>query len=255
MHANDTLRGRSKRLWRQCCLESPRGRARVERLRDAVVEAAAVVRHHLGSRIFWGGGKSVLRNPTNERNPPSQKRGLGFSWQNRAKHIRLCALHFKYNTRAHTYSVPEESDPAPKLWSPGHDALHLVQHHALVLQRRARVGLRQGARRMRGVKHGFGMRFTHEGRLTPKLERPNTRGRLEQVLGNWEESEQGGGFDGPHRCGRSSSARSHGSICSARLSAFSWPRHLRRPDPGVNGTKAKANRVPCSVTPNHRAVR
>ena len=59
-----------------------------------------------------------------------------------------------------------------------------------------------GGRRMRIVKHGFGMRFTHEGRLTPKLERPNTRGRLEQVLGNLEESEQGGGFDGPPRSSR-----------------------------------------------------
>ena len=41
------------------------------------------------------------------------------------------------------------------------------------------------------------MRFTHAGRLTPKLERPNTRGRLEQVLANRGESEEGGGFDGP----------------------------------------------------------
>ena len=36
----------------------------------------------------------------------------------------------------------------------------------------------------------FGMLFTHEGRSTPKLERPSTRGRLEQVLENWEESER-----------------------------------------------------------------
>ena len=37
---------------------------------------------------------------------------------------------------------------------------------------------------MRSVKHEFGMLFTHERRLTPELERPNNRGRLEQVLGN-----------------------------------------------------------------------
>ena len=46
---------------------------------------------------------------------------------------------------------------------------------------------------MRSVKHEFGMLFTHEGRLTPKLERPNNRGRLEQVLGNRGKSEEAGG--------------------------------------------------------------
>ena len=34
------------------------------------------------------------------------------------------------------------------------------------------------------------MLFTHEGRLTTGLERPNNRGRLEQVLGNRGESEE-----------------------------------------------------------------
>ena len=50
---------------------------------------------------------------------------------------------------------------------------------------------------MRGVKHDLGMLFTHKGRLTPNLDRPNTRGRPEQVLGDWEESEEGrGGLHG-----------------------------------------------------------
>ena len=47
------------------------------------------------------------------------------------------------------------------------------------------------------------MLFTHEGRLTPELERPSDRGRLEQVLGNWEESEEGRGLDGPSTVVRS----------------------------------------------------
>ena len=48
---------------------------------------------------------------------------------------------------------------------------------------------------MRGVKHEFGMLFTHERRLTPELERSNTRGRLAQAPENWEESarREGGG--------------------------------------------------------------
>ena len=45
---------------------------------------------------------------------------------------------------------------------------------------------------MRGVKHEFGMLFTHESRLTPELERSNTRGRLAQAPGNWEESARRG---------------------------------------------------------------
>ena len=36
-----------------------------------------------------------------------------------------------------------------------------------------------------------------KGGLTPKSERPNNRGGLEQVLANWEESEEEGGLDGP----------------------------------------------------------
>ena len=45
---------------------------------------------------------------------------------------------------------------------------------------------------MRSVNHIFGMLFTREGRLTPKLERPNNRGS-EQVLGNRWKSEEAGG--------------------------------------------------------------
>ena len=47
---------------------------------------------------------------------------------------------------------------------------------------------------MRGVKHEFGMLFTHQGRLTRHIRAQNTRGELEQVLGNWEESGEGRGL-------------------------------------------------------------
>ena len=41
------------------------------------------------------------------------------------------------------------------------------------------------------------MLFTHEGRFTTTFEHPNTKGRLEQVLGNWEESDGVRRLDGP----------------------------------------------------------
>ena len=56
----------------------------------------------------------------------------------------------------------------------------------------------QDGNRMRGVTRGFGMLFTPRGRLKhATFEHPNTRGELEQVLGNWEESDEGRRVDGP----------------------------------------------------------
>ena len=80
---------------------------------------------------------------------------------------------------------------------------------------------------MRGVKHEFGMLITHGGRLTPTLERPNNRGRLEQVLGNRGKSEEAGsGLDGPTGLGSRSSARRRPATQPERVLSSAMCVHL-----------------------------